>query len=141
MSETFEQAIERCLMDGTTAQALRLIAADFDDASDDCIDAIAIRQGADGLDTLVARVANLTASRDRASDACASVQKERDELREMLGEAVEMLRQSSHALSASYQEAQCEWTNSDKAAARHNETVRNFRNAVSALLARYEAGK
>lgn len=94
MSETFEQAIERCLMDGTTAKALRLIAADFDDASDDCIDAIAIRQGADGLDTLVARVADLTASRDRASDACASVQKERDELREMLGNGVRLIERA-----------------------------------------------
>lgn len=91
--ETFEQAIERCLMDGTTAKALRLIAADFDDASDDCIDAIAIRQGADGLDTLVARVADLSASLNRASDACASVQRERDELREMLGEAMPLFRE------------------------------------------------
>lgn len=31
----------------------------------------------------------LAVSRDRASDACASVQKERDDLREMLGEARE----------------------------------------------------
>lgn len=91
MSETFEQAIERCLMDGTTAKALRLISAGLDDASDDCIDAIAIRQGADGLDTLVARVADLSASLNRASEACASVQRERDALREMLGEAAQNL--------------------------------------------------
>jgi len=38
-----------------------------------------------------ARIVELAAERDRASDACASVQKERDELREMLGEAARNL--------------------------------------------------
>src|SRR5690606_10026090 len=55
-----------------------LIAADFDDESNGFIEVAALQQGADGLDTLVARVADLTASRDRASDACATVQRERD---------------------------------------------------------------
>lgn len=38
------------------------------------------------------KIDELHADRDRASDACASVQKERDELREMLGEAVATIR-------------------------------------------------
>ena len=40
----------------------------------------------------VDHIGNLMRDRDRASDACASVQKERDALREMLGEAAQVIR-------------------------------------------------
>lgn len=53
---------------------------------------------------------------------------------DLLGRCVELLRLSSFALSSSYQEAQCEWTNRDKAGERHSKTVRDFRDAVSAIL-------
>ena len=40
----------------------------------------------------VDHIGNLMRERDRASDACASVQRERDALREMLGEAAQVIR-------------------------------------------------
>ena len=60
---------------------------------------------------------DLAASRDRASDACATVQRERDEAREMLGARIEALRSG---------------TIEDEA--RVDERIRAF-------LARYEASK
>lgn len=46
----------------------------------------------DTISKLGSEIGSIAADRDRASDACASVQRERDELREMLGEAKECLR-------------------------------------------------
>lgn len=43
---------------------------------------------------LVRKIVDLEADRDRASDACASVQRERDALREMLGESVGLIERA-----------------------------------------------
>lgn len=47
----------------------------------------------EALGKIARYIVDLEADRDRASDACASVQKERDELREMLGEAVDAIKE------------------------------------------------
>lgn len=58
-------------------------------------EAIASRIAAEAIST--------AASRDRASEACASVQRERDALREMLGEAVMVSRNAAAVIGAIYQ--------------------------------------
>lgn len=68
----------------------------------------------------VDHIGNLMRERDRASDACASVQKERDELREMLGESVGLIERAQANTAAHY---------------------RNWHSAARAFLARYEALK
>lgn len=57
----------------------------------------------EALGKIARYIVDLEADRDRASDACASVQRERDDLREMLGEAVTVSRNAAAVIGAIYQ--------------------------------------
>lgn len=79
-------------------------------------------------------LAAIIRDRDRASDACATVQRERDELREMLAEAVEALRPFAEAC-----------VHLHPASPNDGETIDGFKvsefRRAGAFLARYEPSK
>jgi len=78
---------------------------------------------------------DLSASLNRASDACASVQRERDELREMLGELrdltmVEIGNGGSWSLEFDFGDGD-----------ENRDQMRQFADNLRAFLARYEGGR
>lgn len=78
-----------------------------------------------------AKIDELHADRDRASDACASVQKERDELREMLGEALAWFERVRPATDEA-----TDYLNDDGW-----DDMADLHDRLVAFLARYEGGR